>query len=370
MFELDLLTSLFLASVVIQLVYFWGVFSRFVFYKKKKTSSEFQPVSVVITAKNEYYNLKKNLPLILEQDYPDVEVVVVNDCSEDDTEYLLKKLSETYSHLKIATIFNNVNFFSGKKFPLSVGIKSAQNEILLLTDADCAPSSPKWIEQMQSNFIDNEDIVLGYGAYQSLPGFLNKLIRFDTIFIALQYFSYALSGIPYMGVGRNLAYKKSLFYKNKGFTKHYQVKSGDDDLFINTAATRKNISIEINKESFTYSKPKITFKDWIYQKKRHFSTSQYYKFKHKLLLGLFAFTQFSFYLLFIFLLIYSKQNIIVAISLFILRMGSFLFIFKKCMKQLDEKNLFLISPLFEIIFIFLNPVIVLSNLILTQKKWK
>ncbi len=367
--EIDLLTGLLISCTFIQLVYFWGVFGRFVFYKKKIFQDTTPPVSIVITAKNEYQNLKKNLPLILEQDYPDFEVLVVNDCSDDDTEYLLKKLSEKYSHLKIATIYNNVNFFSGKKFPLSVGIKSAKNELLILTDADCSPASNKWIAQMQSGF-NNKDIILGYGAYESLPGFLNKLIRFDTITIAMQYFSYALNGLAYMGVGRNLAYKKTLFYKNKGFTKHYKINSGDDDLFINEVATRKNIGIEIHPDSITFSKPKKNFSDWCYQKKRHFSTSKYYKLKHKFLLGLYALTQFLFYVLLVFVIIFCPEQLWIALAIFIIRTGSFLFIVKRSMQQLNEHNLLLISPLLEIVIMLLNPFIALSNTIVKNNKWK
>jgi len=370
MIQVDLLTGLFISCALIQIVYYWCVFSRFVFYKKKDEHIVLNPVSVVICARNEYHNLKKNLPFIFEQVYPDFEVVVVNDCSEDDTEYLLKKFAEKYPNLKIATIYNNVNFFSGKKFPLSVGIKSAKNEILILTDADCCPSSNKWIETIQNKFTNNTEIVLGYGAYESTPGILNKLIRFDTITIALQYFSYALMGQAYMGVGRNLSYRKSLFYKNKGFTEHYKIRSGDDDLFINKAATKNNVRIAIHPESFTYSKPKATFREWFYQKKRHFSTSHLYKFKHKFLLGLYSLTQYAFYLLFIILLFKINDNILLVVSMFMLRLLSSLFVIKKTMKKLKEQNLLLFSPLFEIIFMLLNPIIVFSNLVSKNNKWK
>ena len=370
MIQVDLLTGLFIACAFIQLVYCWVIFSRFAFYKNKNEATLKNPVSVVIAARNEYHNLKTNLPLILEQDYPDFEVVVVNDCSDDDTEYLLKTFAGKYAHLKIATIYNNVNFFSGKKFPLSVGIKSAKNDILILTDADCRPTSNQWITALQNNYVNNTQIVLGYGGYETQPGFLNKMIRFDTITIALQYFSYALMGQAYMGVGRNLSYRKSLFYANKGFTEHYKIRSGDDDLFINKVATKNNISIAIDPDSFTYSQPKATFRDWFNQKKRHFSTSYLYKFKHKFLLGCYALTQFLFYLLFFIAIFKANQNILLVSSIFILRLLSVLFVIKKTMIKFKEQNLLLFSPLFEIIFILLNPVIAFSNLVSKNNKWK
>ena len=323
----------------------------------------------MICARNDYNNLRRNLPMILEQDYPEFEVVVVNDGSDDETSYLLKSFAETYPRLSIVTITENLNFFSGKKFPLSIGIKSAKYDVLLLTDADCRPASPLWIRLMQSNFVDKKEIVLGYGGYESRPGFLNKLIRFDTMFIAIQYLSYALAGVPYMGVGRNLSYRKSLFYKTKGFISHYRIRSGDDDLFINAVAERKNTRIEISHESHTISEPKTSFADWVRQKHRHFSTGRFYKPKHKFLLSAFMITQFLFYLLFI-MLLPSLYNIYYVLALFGIRMLSALFIHKKCMLKLAEKNLLLYLPIFELFFIIFNPILSLTASISKQHKWK
>ncbi|MCF8297048.1 MAG: glycosyltransferase [Saprospiraceae bacterium] len=359
----------FLCVSGIQLIYYWGIFSRLAFYNKKNELQHFHPVSVVIAARNEYFNLLENLPLILEQDYPDFEVVVVNNSSSDESEYLLKELSEKYNNLKIATIRENVNFFKGKKFPLSVGIKSAKNEFLLLIDADCKPKSNKWIENMQSAFTDKTQIVLGYGPYVAKKGFLNTLIRFDTLQVAMQYLSYSLSGLTYMGVGRNLAYTKSLFYKNQGFSSHYKIMSGDDDLFINSVTNRRNTKIMINPESFTYSEAKDSFSSWIKQKKRHLSTGKYYKFKHKFLLGMYSLSLFLFYFTGIFLLILTFKIEIVA-SLVALKLISQIFIFKKCMIKLNEKNLLLISPILEIMLLIINPMLSFSNLIVKTNKWK
>jgi len=365
----DILLIVFIAVAVLQLFWYWFFFSRLAFYRKKKTASSKEPVSVVICAKNEYENLRKNLPLILEQDYPDYEVVLVDDASEDDTAYLLRELAKTHSHLKVVTIRDNVNFFSGKKFPLSIGIKSAKNDILLLTDADCVPESNKWIEQMQSGYGKDVDIVLGYGRYEKKNSFLNILIRFDTIHIVIQYLSFALSGIPYMGVGRNLSYRKKMFYRMNGFQSHYMLKSGDDDLFINQAAKSRNVNIEISSESQTLSIPKLTFKEWFAQKKRHLSTSSHYKFKHKFLLGLYYFTQLSFYILAVLMLGFAT-NIIIVSGLIVLRLASQIFIFKKCLNRLNEKYLLLTLPLIEMILLILNPFMALANLVNKENKWK
>lgn len=359
----------FIVNTAIQLIYYWYVFSKFAFYHKKQKLSNKKPVSVVICAKNEYKNLKKNLPFVLEQDYPDFEVIVVNDASEDDSIFLLKSFSKKYSNLKIVNIQQDLNFFKGKKFPLSIGIKSAKNDIIILTDADCKPASNKWIDKISSNFTDKTEIVLGYGKYESRKGLINKIIRFDTLHIAIQYFSFSLIGQTYMGVGRNLAYRKSLFYKNKGFILHYTISSGDDDLFINNVATKNNSRIEISPESHTISIPKTSFLAWMKQKRRHLSTGRYYKFRHKLLLGVYSITQFLFYLTFI-ILICLHVNVLIVLLIFALRLLSQLIIFKLCMIKLGEKKILLYSPLFELFFVIINPILAFLNLIIKQNKWR
>ena len=165
----------------------------------------------------------------------------------------------------------------GKKFPLSIGIKTAKYEIVLLTDADCVPASELWIEKMQETYDDDTEIVLGYGAFHKKKGLLNKLIRWETFHTALQYFSYTLAGKPYMGVGRNLSYKKTVFFRHKGFSAHNNILSGDDDLFINNAATKKNTKINIDKDAFTLSEPVKSWGQWVKQKTRHYSTGKHYK---------------------------------------------------------------------------------------------
>lgn len=360
---------LYCLATLIQLVFYLGIFSRLAFFKKKSKRTDRQAVSVVVCARNEYHNLKKYLPQLLDQIYDNFEVVVVNDSSDDETEYLLKTFSEHYPNLKVVHFRQNLNFFSGKKFPLSLGIKTAQNDILLLTDADCRPNSPYWIREMQSVFTEETQVVLGYGKYEIRKGLLNKLIRFDTVHVAMQYLSYALSGIPYMGVGRNLAYRKSLFYQAGGLVKHYQLSSGDDDLFINEVAQRKNTRVELIPESHTVSNAKTSFSSWVKQKRRHITTGKYYKLRHKCLLGTYFISQFLFYGLFI-LLIIMGYNVYLLLALFFLRTCCTLFIFKKCMNRLDEKNLLLYLPVFELFFLLFNPVLSLSASILKEDKWK
>jgi glycosyltransferase involved in cell wall biosynthesis len=375
LFDTELIVfSLFVLIALIQFFYFINYFARFAFYKNDKTNHKKcqNAVSVVICAKNEYENLKENLPLILDQKYPDFEVIVVNDCSEDDSNFFLKNLEKKHSNLKVIHLRENVNFFSGKKLALAVGIKSAKNDVILLTDADCKPSSEYWISSMQKHFDNGTEIVLGYSGYNKYPGFLNSLIRFDTINVAMQYLSFGIAGRPYMGVGRNLAYRRSLFVKAKGFTSHYKINSGDDDLFINQTATKNNTCVEISQESFTYSEPKKTFSAWFFQKKRHVSTAKYYKPGHKLRLLIYSLSQFLFFVGFFAVAIVSGLNLLFLIASLVLfvRWIVLLLLYYNACKKFNESKLFIFSPLFEVIFLLLNPVFLFSNWLFKRNKWK
>jgi glycosyltransferase involved in cell wall biosynthesis len=366
-----ILLLIFFFLFLIQVFYYGFFFLKFVMYRESPSPVSTEGVSVVICARNEYHHLKENLPLILSQDYPNFEVVVVNHASEDDTSFLLSKMAEEYPKLKIVEIRENLNFFEGKKFPLSIGIKSATHDLVLLTDADCRPVSPHWIAHMAGSFSKEKEIVLGYGAYRGSNSFLNRLIRFDTVHIALQYFSFALAGIPYMGVGRNMAYRKSLFYENKGFTSHYSIHSGDDDLFINRAATRKNTCIIADPESFTLSEPKKTFMEWGSQKKRHLSTGRYYRGIHKFLLGLYYFSTILFYTFFVIVMLLSfYYSTFVSVILFLIRMVFQYFVFRKTLDRLNEKGIWLLIPLFEILLILINSALTVTAFMSKDRRWK
>lgn len=356
-------------SFIIQMIYFWVFYSRLAFYKNRDDKIVDESVSVVICAKNEYYNLKRNIPLILEQDHPSFEVVVVNDNSQDDSLELLEDMAREHSNLKIVNLSQDLNFFQGKKFPLSLGIKSASNDILLLTDADCRPSSKDWLKNMSGKFRGEKEIVLGYGGYERKRSLINYIIRYETLWVAIQYLSFSLAGRTYMGVGRNMAYRKSLFYRNKGFSSHYTVASGDDDLFINSAATRKNVAIEIAHRSHTVSVPKTSFSSWNIQKRRHLTTWKYYRGRFKRLLGLWSVSQVIFLALFIVLLSLG-YNVIYIAGLFILRFFSHLMITKKSMNKLNEKELLLISPFAELFLVIFYPVLSLLNMFSKADKWK
>ncbi|HRI26583.1 MAG TPA: glycosyltransferase [Chitinophagales bacterium] len=243
------------------------------------------PVSIIICARNEAHNLQSNLPLVLEQDYPCFEVVVVNDASNDQTKQVLETIHKQYNNLNVFNILPAQKTGGGKRQALQTGITQAKYEMLLLTDADCKPAGNKWIQNMTKHFNARVQIVLGYGAYLPANGWVNKLVQFETLHTAMQYMSFAAVGLPYMGVGRNLAYTKPLFYQSGGFTGQEHLQSGDDDLLINKAASASNTAIAVEPASFTHSYAPHTFAQWVNQKKRHLSAGKNYKSIHIFLLS-------------------------------------------------------------------------------------
>ncbi len=348
----QLLFYSFCLITLIQIFYYCFFFLRLAFYKAKpKSSSQTHPVSVIICARDEAANLAKNLPGALVQQYrTSNEVIVVDDNSYDDSKYLLEELQKEFKQLHVVLLKQEAKFIPGKKFPLSVGIKTAKYEVLLLTDADCVPASEFWMDKMQQVYDNDTEIVLGYGAYHKKKGLLNKLIRWDTFHTALQYFSYALAHTPYMGVGRNLSYRKELFFRHKGFTAHNHIASGDDDLFIKTAATKTNTKISLDPDTFTLSEPAKTWGLWTKQKSRHYSTAKFYKPVHKFLLGLYSLSQFLFFpLLAASIIFYGWQLSLIVFGIRFLLQAV---VYYAAMKKLNEKDLFPLFLFFDIWMFF------------------
>jgi glycosyltransferase involved in cell wall biosynthesis len=261
----------------------------------------------------------------------------VNDNSVDESKYVIAELQKNFKNLQHVELKHEAKGIPGKKYPLSIGIKEAKHEVLLLTDSDCVPASEFWIQKMQDAYTNGVEVVLGYGAYHKKPGLLNKLIRFETFQSALQFLSFALAGTPYMGVGRNLSYKKGLFFQVKGFSSLNHIPSGDDDLFINKVANKKNTAIVIDADAITLSEPKNNFSEWIKQKNRHYTTAKFYKPRHKFLLGLYSVSHLLFYPTFIAAIIFFDWRFVLGV--FVLRMISLYFIYVNGMRKLNEKDL-------------------------------
>lgn len=374
---------IFALSWATQIVFLWGLFSRLAFFKKSKYDhngdAKLEPVSVIICTRDCYEYLIDLVPKILTQDYPDFELVIVNDCSVDETSEYLKELVIKHPEVNVVSLTQSLNFFHGKKFPLSMGIKSAKNDLLLLTDADCLPNDDQWIRNMVGTYRKGTEVVLGYGPYFTRKGLLNKLIRFDTLYTAMQYLSMALAKMPYMGVGRNLSYRREIFYKNKGFTSHYNIPSGDDDIFISQVANNKNTRVFIDSKCRIESEPKRSFASWIRQKRRHYSTVNMYKPLTNRILGTLLTNRLLYYASMITLLLLphafditagNYYYFIIIGGLILLHYCSMVTIYSLSAKQLGEKKLGLIfAPLYDFFFVLFTTFLGIRNTFSKPKRW-
>lgn len=372
-FHDDLATYLFLgfcAIAFIHLLFILLTYARFAFHKARPEllSDELKPVTIVIAARNESQNLFTHLPFIMEQDYPEFEVIVINHQSLDDSQYILEAYALQYPNLKIIKVERSQHLKYGKKLPLTIGIKGAKYENLLLTDADCKPNSDQWIKSMTRHFTNKKQIVMGYGPYIKEKGLLNKVIRFDTAWIAMNYFSFAKFGMPYMGIGRNLGYTKSVFNSVDGFKSHYALSSGDDDLFIQDAARKKNYTINIDPDSFCYSKGSSSWKRWFKQKSRHYTTSEKYRVIKKLMLGIYPLTMLIMTTSFVILMFDSNFRwLSLAIYAFVLIIKWI--ILGRSFKKLHESKFIALLPLLDLIYSLLTPLMFYAIDKTDSKKW-
>lgn len=357
--------------VIIQFYFYIFLFGPYVFSVRSYRKDSHLPISVLICAKNEEVNLKRLLPSLLDQNYPDFEIILVDDASTDGSLHVMNsfRAQHAMSQVTIKVIAIETDESKGKKFALTQGILASKNEHLLFTDADCIPASKNWIQFISNSYSARVSLILGYGAYAKIKSsFLNKLIRFETLITAIQYFSYAQSGNAYMGVGRNIAYTKEKFVEAGGFEDHKHIRSGDDDLFVNQVTTSMNTGICDDPLSFTYSKPEISFTKWLSQKRRHITTSSHYKNYHKFFLGLFYLSQIAFYVLTLAALVFQEQVTLV-LGLFLFRFVFWYLIMIKSAYRFKEKDLIGFGPLYEISLIFIQLYIFLKNIISSPKNW-
>ncbi len=358
-----------LAGIVVLNGAFLILFSKFVTHTPKVQQGDVNhPISLIVCAKNEAEHLTEHIPYWLDQDHPQYEIILINDASSDTTLDIMEAYATTYPQIKIVDVENNEAFWGNKKYALTLGIKKASHQHMIFTDADCKPASRSWLRQIASEFSKEKEIVLGFGSYQKRSGWLNKIIRYETVMTAVQYFSFALAGMPYMGVGRNLGYTQKVFYDNRGFMLHMDIRSGDDDLFVNQASNNTNTTICVDQDSFTISTPKTSWKQWLDQKRRHITTAKHYKFKHKFLLGLFYTLNLLFWIVAITSLILIDWKIPLALILF--RVILYWFLFGKAFSKLDQKDLIYYFPILEIFLLLLQLSIFISNSSSKPIVWK
>lgn len=370
-FDYNIETYIFLCFCLmafVQLLYVTFIFSRLAFHKDKSKSEETPPVTIIIAARNESENLFANLPFILEQDYPEFELIIVNHQSMDDSQYILDAYKRQYPHLRTINVERNKHLKYGKKLPLTIGIKGAKYEQLLFTDADCKPTGNQWLKSMASHFSNKHQIVLGYGPYRKRKGLLNKVIRFDTAWIAMSYLSMAKANLPYMGIGRNMAYTQKVFKEAKGFKSHYSLSSGDDDLFIQEAAKKKNYTINIEKESFCYSNSAKSWSQWMRQKSRHYTTSAKYQVIKKMMLGIYPLTLLIMTVSFVTLL-FDSNFIWITLAIYTLLLGIKWIILGRSFKKLRESKFIALIPLLDIAYAIITPIMFYAVDKTDKNKW-
>lgn len=347
----DLLLLSFLLATLIQLLFWLGIFSRLAFYSasnKIKPSPALNGISIIICARNAAVQLQQFLPKILAQKNLLFEVIVVNDHSTDNSEQIILDFQNNYPNLHLINESNTE--LPGKKKALSTGILAAKYEFLLLTDADCFPSSIFWAKSMANLFTEKDQVILGFSPYIREKSLINYFIRFETVYTATQYLSFALAGAPYMGVGRNLAYAKSLFLTNKGFENHLHLASGDDDLFVNQVANHKNTRINLDPASFMYSIPKKSWKSYYYQKRRHLTTATSYRPVHQVLLALLAASHLWHYLGGLILFAVSPQSLPLIFTSYLVRIGVVSFMYWRISGKLEQSDLRFWIPLLDIFY--------------------
>lgn len=364
---------IFIISVAFQLYFILFVFNKINLLETPKNET-YNPegVSIIVCAWNELENLKSLLPLLSSQDYPTFEIIIVDDRSWDGTfDYLLTECVD-YHQVKFLRVEETPPHLSSKKYALTLGIKSAKYSNILLTDADCRPQSNNWIAGMVACLTHEKEIVLGFSPYYESNGFLNNLIRYETFNTVIQYFSFAISGMPYMGVGRNLMYRKSLFLKNHGFTKHNNIVGGDDDLFMNDVANADNTAICMNPETFVYSIPKTTWKTWYTQKRRHLSVGRYYKLQHKIKLGGLGISQILMWICFFILIpiVSYKPLVYWTLGALLLKLTSQWIVFAKANKRLDSTLEVITLPFWDGIFALYFLIMGLNSFIIRNRKMK
>lgn len=357
---MQLLYCLFLFAAAIQCAYVVYFFVRIFLLRATKVHAvnDRPPVSVVICAKNEAANLKKNLPRVLSQQYyndaglVNYEVIVVNDASTDDTATVLQELERRYDHLWDVVVADEDRNLHGKKFALSKGLEYAKHRLLVLTDADCMPASDHWLEHMVAPLANGKEIAAGYGGYYTGDGLLNAFTRWETMHTFLQYSTYCMAGKPYMAVGRNLACTRDILLIAQQSKVWNALPSGDDDLLVAVAGNTDNTAIVSNKTSFTFSTAKERLADWVKQKQRHLSTGKYYKTNIKLLLGAYAASHAATWLCF-FILVFSGCAAPAAIIM-TLRCFIYWSLWLYTCNKLGEKKLVYLFPIFDIGWMIYN----------------
>jgi len=352
---------------ITQMIFYWGVLAKPYYYmesvekEKISFSSDSPPVSVIIYVKNQYYDLQNFLPALLEQDYPQFEVIIVNDGTTEKNNNTLLRLQEQYSNLYSTHIPDETRSISRKKLGLTLGIKAAKYDCLLFTEADSRPRSNNWIQLMARHFEKNKTIVLGMSAKEEDENsFFSKFITFDYFYSNLQMLSMALLDHPHIGSDRNFIYSKIQYNEQKGFVQHYSGRQAGNDLFINNnIAAKSNAEVELSSESVVMTD--LNIYDWKQEKKDRAFTNRFYKIGPVALWSLESFSGFFFILSVITCLVsgfFHSHTLFymagAAVGYYLIRLFSQLFVINKTASSLKLGEFYLAMPLFDLMQIMVN----------------
>lgn len=346
------------------ILFFWIAFTR---AKKSEGKTSFTGLSVIVCAHDEERNLKELIPLLLSQDYPAFEIVIVDDRSNDGTYDFLLDETRKNSKLRMVRVQSTPEHINGKKYALTLGIKAAQNEWVVLTDADCRPTA-QWLSAINKSVDEQVQFIIGASPYLKKHGLLNSFIRFESLITWIQFAGFALSRMPYMGLGRNLAYRKAMFLNNKGFNGFLKTTGGDDDLLVNKYGSAENVKVMLGVESLVYSIPKSTWKDFFNQKIRHLAVGKKYKGKHQLVLGLFMSSWIFTWFAGLFLLMSSM--VWTALSALVLRTLLFTFALKTMVKRSGMSFEVWKTPFLDFIYTFYYLTTAPVALLKKRIRWK
>ncbi len=364
---MQLLLYLFLACCAIQALYNL-VFAVALSKRSIKQQPATGPVSIVVAVHNELPNLQRLITSLLNQRYHSFEVIIVDDRSTDGSTEFLKKAAEESNLLRAIRVDHTPIGINPKKHAVATGIGAASNDIILLTDGDCYPHSNLWISETAARFSDETMIAIGYSQYEKQSSLLNYFIRFETLLTAIQYMSLAILGRPYMGVGRNLAYRKSFFIGSGGFEGIEGITGGDDDLFVNKHSLAENTVITTGTDSLVLSVPKEKVADFFKQKIRHLSVGKRYKTLDKIILGSFTLSNIICWIALIPLAIKAihPPPLIIALSI---KISTMFVVFYAAKKKLGDRLSLWGIVLLDIIFVFYYITTGLAALVSKKVKW-
>jgi len=344
--------------VFIQLLYIFVIYIRLAFYKDSKiqTQSVLPSISIIIVTHNQSNNLSVNLKKILQQNYPNFEVIVVSNQSTDETSYVLSQYQQNYSNFKHISIEPSVHLSIDKTLPLNLALKKVHSQYVLFTEADCFPNSTDYLLELTKHLSDNKIVVLGYATPQPENSSLNRLIRIDTAWQAFNYLSFALAKCPYLTHGRNFLCAREVFSKSLNIQNSNDGMYPYSDIFIGQITEGKRYSISISDSSRLSFLSPSRWNDWVHEKNESFSLIARLNFFKSLLVRMYSLSLWFMYVSFIWLFIY-QEDFLISFVIFATVLCFKWIIQGRCFFKLKENKIAMLFPIYDVVFSMFMPLI-------------